>query len=157
MQLWVAQSAHTVRIHDVRKVAIWDLVNVCENDGLKRCERSILTAHSVLLATSEGAKDVAHIVSIEFTLVSKLIRSALHSPENVLEVASLHDVKSLRQPCQLLRVALLTSLAQVVLVVSHELFDLVPSVPSVLPIVLWAAASECDEGVDEHLAAIFSL
>ena len=53
-----------------------------------------------------------------------MVGAALYSPKDVLVLTSSKNVESLGKSGQLLRVSLLTSLAQIVLIMCHKLFDL---------------------------------
>jgi len=89
--------------------------------------------------------------------MSELVSSTLHTPEDVLEVARLHHVESLSKSGDLLGVAMLTCLAQVMLIVGDELLDFLPGVPSVDAVFVGTAARKRHESVDEHLAAVVRL
>ena len=71
------------------------------------------------------------MVSVKRTFFGKLVRASFNSPEDILKVTNSHHIEGLSQSSELLSIGLLASFGQIVLVIGDELFDCVPSVPSV--------------------------
>ena len=131
MKLGVAEATDTIGVEDVRQISVWDGVNVGDNDGLEGSESFVLATHFVLLGATEGSQDVGDMVSVERTFFGKLVRASFNSPKDILKVTHSHHIEGLSQSSELLSVGLLASFGQIVLIIGDELFDCVPSVPSV--------------------------
>ena len=139
------------------QVSVRNSVQVCEDDGLQNSECLVLATHFVLQTVAQRSQDVGHMIDVEVALVSKLVCPSFNSPEDVFKLRCPQNVQRLSEPSQLFRVGVFSSLTEVVLVVCHQLLNLIVSVILVHAVVLWSARRKGEQRVDHSFTAFLSL
>jgi hypothetical protein len=79
------------------------------------------------LGVREGSGNIDDVIDVQLVLFPEFVGAVLDTPPDVLKLSGLEDIHSLRKTGEVLGIRLLSSLAEVMLVVGNQLIELVSS------------------------------